>query len=438
MKNQIFGEEKKGERSIHDIPLPESRIHKKDTLDLSGMAQKREVSPQATRGNDTHDVKGWNTMKGKNKRKGLKLAIIGVVLVIVFFILSIFLHSATMSIELKQVSVPVVETFTAQENGGAEAIAFSRPASFEQTNTIFVPGTTQENVQTQSSGTITVSNSGSVAQRFRATTRFETPDGKIYRAPRSIPIPARGSVEVEVVADTPGAEYNSVGGLTFTLPGLDGSAIESQITAVQSGPIDGGFSGVMTSASDSDIEAGENTLRRELDEQLRAELSNRVPDGFTIFPELVEISDISFNEAANAEKDGIDLQATASVFAIMFNKSDFDSFVASSVLKDYTPDQSISIQNIENFVLTVEDNDFDIQESSEFDFSLRSNGNGEFTWTINENEIKRAVSGKSARLITPSAIEELNGANSVEVKISPFWRSKVSNNIKKIDVVINE
>lgn len=429
MTNHIFGGEKKG--SITDIPLPHSRNQSKEPLDLSrSQSQGAQV--------ERHDVSNWNTMKGKNKRKGLKAGLITLVIIVGLFVLSLFLHSAEITITVKQSSVPLVETYNATLDGSDDSIAFTRPEPLSKTNTFFIKGTTEENIQSKASGTITLTHSGSTPQRFRATTRFVTPDGRLYRAPRSIPIPANGSVEVEVVADQPGESYNAEGGLTFTLPGLDGTALASQITVVQNSPITGGFSGVVTSATDDDIQAGKNTLEKELNEQLRAQLDSQTPEGFMIVPGLVEVSDVRYKEIPNIEQGGIDLEGTASIFAVIFDVDNFDSFVATSVLKDYTPDQSISIQNREVLTFTIEDNDFDIESGTEFEFSLRSQGDATFVWNVDENDIKAAVAGRSGKAITPTMITELRGVQNVEVDISPFWRSKVPDNIKKIDVIITE
>src|ERR1039458_2607137 len=60
-----------------------------------------------------------------------------------------------------------------------------------------------------------------------ANTRFETDDNLIFRTPQAITIPGRrgaaaGTVEVTVVADQAGSQYN-IGAAHLTLPGLAGN-----------------------------------------------------------------------------------------------------------------------------------------------------------------------------------------------------------------------
>jgi len=80
-----------------------------------------------------------------------------------------------------------------------------------------------ENVEKKASGRIVVYNEFSSApQKLIATTRFETPDGKIYRIKDAVTVPGAGSVEATVYADQPGEEYN-IDLTDFTIPGFKGN-----------------------------------------------------------------------------------------------------------------------------------------------------------------------------------------------------------------------
>jgi len=76
-------------------------------------------------------------------------------------------------------------------------------------------------------GTMTIFNDTDIPQRFIRNTRFESPNGKIFRIPQSVTIPAKtgnvpGSITSTVFADTTGPEYN-IPPTNFTVPGFKGT-----------------------------------------------------------------------------------------------------------------------------------------------------------------------------------------------------------------------
>jgi len=299
---------------------------------------------------------------------------------------------------------------------------------------LFIQGSVEENVQTNATGKITVKNTTGSQQRFIPRTRFETPDGLVYRTPRSVVIPAGGETEITITADIPGSEYNSESGLTFKLPGLKGTAGYDSFSATQTGPITGGFSGIINTATKDEIKAGKNTLEKQLEESLRSQLVKKVPAGFIATNELMYLSPVTFLEKPDEDKGGIELVAQGTIEAVMFEKEDFDNFVASSVLKDYTPGQSVSIQNPLGLTMRIVSDDFDIQEDDEFEFSLKGKGDTVFVWNIDAQAVAQAVAGKDESFIAQGLVPDLAGSESVDVSISPFWKSKVPQQVKRIQV----
>jgi len=122
----------------------------------------------------------------------------------------------------------------------------------------------------------------------------------------------------------------------------------------------------------------------------------------------------------------------------MFEKQEFDNFVASSVLKDYTPDQSVSIENPESLTIRILSDDFDLQEDDEFEFSLKGSGETTFKWKIDTDAVAAEVAGKDDSYINQGLISELAGSTNVDLKISPFWKSKVPQKVTKIQISVSE
>src|SRR3989344_4675468 len=189
-------------RSIRDIPIPEGRRR----------AERYEMPP-ASKENHSFNSTGTD---GRSRRKWIAIGI--ALLILMFTALSLF-DGATLAYVPKSQAVSFDDdSYTARKAGekGLEA-----PASGEKV------------VERKASGTIIVYNTSTIEQRLRATTRFETPDGKIYQAPDAITIPGKkvaggkenpGTLEVVVYAERPGKEFN-IGLTDFTLPGLKGTSL---------------------------------------------------------------------------------------------------------------------------------------------------------------------------------------------------------------------
>lgn len=116
----------------------------------------------------------------------------------------------------------------------------------------------------KSSGKATIINTTSRSYTFVATTRLLSKDGVLFRMKTASPIPANGSVTVEVAADQPGPE-GDIGPTTFTIPGLPPD-LQKLITAKSDAAMTGG-AGQAKAVSAADIA----TAKAKLEERLKKE-----------------------------------------------------------------------------------------------------------------------------------------------------------------------
>lgn len=128
-------------------------------------------------------------------------------------------------------------------------------------------------------------NYGTEPQTLVSTTRFETPDGKIFRLAQGVIVPGMteisgkkepGAIEAQVVADQPGAEYN-IGPSSFTIPGFKGGPKYEKFSAKSSSAMVGG-GGTNTSGKSitvSDIEQARSLAKEKAKESFRVLLSEK-------------------------------------------------------------------------------------------------------------------------------------------------------------------
>ena len=92
-----------------------------------------------------------------------------------------------------------------------------KETDLDGTGTFAATGT--ENVEQKQGGKITVVNTTGKDQPLRATTRFLTEDGTLFRTQDYVMVPAKGQADVEIYADQPGAISGKISS-RFTIPGL--------------------------------------------------------------------------------------------------------------------------------------------------------------------------------------------------------------------------
>jgi len=163
------------------------------------------------------DKKASKQNNGINKTKKKQIIFGGVILVLVGgFIIGMMtvLASATINITPKNQELDTNISIIGTSNKTEEDSVRYEILKLSSSKTSSVPATGEEEVELKSSGKIVVYNNfSSEPQRLIVRTRFENPEGLVYRIPESIVVPGRinkngatipGSIEVEVFADEVG------------------------------------------------------------------------------------------------------------------------------------------------------------------------------------------------------------------------------------------
>ena len=160
--------------------------------------------------------------KGKNLKVGLITLAIVAVLGLAVFVSNLF-HSAVLSVSPRVAAAAISDDLVAKRAGGLTYQA----VTLKEEGSSTVKATGEEAVSKKASGTVVIYNNyNSSSQRLIKNTRFETPEGLIFRVSDSVTVPGKkgstpGSVEATIVADEPGDKYN-VGLKDFTIPGFKG------------------------------------------------------------------------------------------------------------------------------------------------------------------------------------------------------------------------
>ncbi len=227
--------------------------------------------------------------------------------VIALFALSTLFAGSTVDIVPTQATISLDETsLTAEKNADSKEGLPFRILVVSDALSREVPAAGEKHVERKASGEIIIYNAySSRDQRLIPNTRFEAPDGRIYRIPDPVVVPGTrveggevipGSVEVKVYADAPGEEYNKE--LTdFTIPGFKGDPRYESFYARSKTSMTGGFTGTVRVIPEEDAERVRNELRLELKQRLLEQAFSDVPEDFILYSNAAFFSFTSNNDA---------------------------------------------------------------------------------------------------------------------------------------------
>lgn len=362
-----------------------------------------------------------------------------VTVIILAFSISVFFTSAKIVVTPRQLTIPIDLLVVSKRLAGADELSFEViNLSDEAADTVSATG--EQYVERKASGKILIYNnySGS-AQRLIKNTRFETPEGLIYRINQSITVPGRrndggslapGNVEVMVYADQSGPRHN-IGLTDFTIPGFKSDSDRfKNFYARSKTPMTGGFAGMEKFVSPDVLKMAQGKLRETLGGNIVPLAKTKIPDDFwlpdgavfTVFESLPQ-TEIPGNK--------IKIRERASSTAVIFNKEKLAKFLASKVVPDYRGDP-ITITNPNELSVDISEKaKVKPLEAAVIVFSVK--GSPKFVWSYDEGALRSAVLGKLKRE-TDGILKTFAGIERTEVVIRPFWKKSFPDKPSRITV----
>lgn len=425
MKNILQDVTPPSKRSIRDIPVS------RKNLKVSEKENNLNGFPGSVDG-----IRKINN--GSSKTKWWILIILFIVAL--FFVLSTFMAGATIKISPKQEIIDLDSSFfavrgdvkTNQEGIPYEVIDIESEGFRNATDA------TEKEVVKKASGEIIIFNDySSQPQKLVINTRFESPDGLIYRIPKSITVPGKttksgksipGSITITVNADAPGESYN-IGLVDFTVPGFKGTDRFDKFYARSKTSMTGGFSGTMKIIPDSEASQMRSDIHNDLKKELTEKIYSQLPKGFVLYKDGIFVN---FESKPNVDLgDSVQVIEKGIAQAIIFDKSQISNYIAKKEISDLG-DGTADILNLEDLEFLISDKDgSNLFEDVGFEFTLK--GSAKLAWTFDENKMKNDFAGK-AKKDTNSILANYTGVDEAEVSISPFWKMSFPSNSNKIKI----
>jgi hypothetical protein len=261
-------------------------------------------------------------------------------------------------------------------------------------------------------------------QRLVKNTRFETPDGLIYKIPESVVVPGQqeatdgslepGSVEVTVYAAEAGEEYN-IDRTDFTVPGFQGAPQYDDFYARSKTPMTGGFAGERPTVPEERLSQIRTQLQSQLRSDLERQVQSEVPDGFAL-PDGATFTTFS-QSAPQRSNDGVSVTMQGTLRGILFKTSDLSTHIARNTVAAYegTP---VRVDAPESLEFSVENNTQPWQSDS---FSFQLTGNPTVRWQYDKTSLKSDLASKEKGAVH-TVLSGYPGIERAEVVMRPFWR----------------
>lgn len=359
------------------------------------------------------------------------ISLLSVVGVLVFFLLP----KAEVYVTPYKITQPAETEMTGGPDGASSAAGNIRfiERDFEITLTRSATGKAGSANQ-KARGTAVFSNNYSTEpQSLVATTRLETPDGKLFRLVKGITIPGMtivdgqkkpGTVEGEVIADQAGEAYNISPSL-FTIPGFQGSPKFEGFSAQSSQTFTGGGSGdsaALTVVAAVDREAAEQEAKEKAREMFVTETRSSLSPEEKLLEERIDIAPTANPIAPEPGivADSFEYKRTYKVRAFVFSERAVrEKLEQSSVEKlptvRFRPvgsniTYSESVANFEDRTLR-----------------LRARAVVNLESAVDEEALKRALAGKKEAAIE-QVVQDFPEVQKIRVV---FWPSGISRSLPK-------
>lgn len=379
--------------------------------------------------------------KRRSSRLWIWILALASILVLGGALLAFALKSTT--VRVKPLAQPIVfdaTVYGASLNGTATGTIPYTVKEFEFEDSAVVPAQGTERAEDKATGTVIVYNNYSTTpQRLIKNTRFETPQGLVFRIPESIVVPGKngstpGQLQVTVFADQPGEAYNVGPVEKLTLPGLKSTAdMYAGIYARSTAAMSGGFVGERPAVAPGAMESARSEVRARLEKKAQESALAVSSESLFVLPSLVQISYQSLPSTTEAG-GGLRMHEKAKVVVPVFSPEVFGAAIAQGVTAADTS-SGVRLTPGSGFSATVAEGDSAQIGVGAFRFSL--SGAGTLVWDIPLEALTEALAGKD-QTVFQTVVEGFPSIQEAHANISPFWRSTFPDDASDIEIVREE
>jgi hypothetical protein len=362
---------------------------------------------------------------------------------IIAYGLTIFFNRADITINFKQTPWNYQGNFVADKAASSISPGTNTiPAQIFTSNknvTESFPASSHQNVSIRAQGTITIYNDySSSPQQLVATTRFLTPDGKIFRLANNVTVPGAqvtngqitpSSINATIVADQAGPDYNVGPVPHLTIPGFqsDSGRYQGFYGAITSSTL-GGYIGQKAVPTAADVTAAKASTTAILQAGLSSGFTTSYPNNFKIVDGATtyQISKLIVSTTTDANGN-FTVLGQATMEAIGFDEG---------ALKDYLLTLAQNTESNSAFS-SVSLNYSSVQANfttGQVRFAL--NAQGELEPAFSTADFVNGIQGKSIAEARNSILA-LPNLSDGKISVWPLWLFNIPTDPNKVHVVVH-
>jgi hypothetical protein len=408
------------------------------------------LPPKAAEQEDRVDYsQGYPDFPSRRPRRKVLAVLAGVlgpvlILAAVAWGTSFFFGRADVSIVLKRMSWQKEISITATAGTASSSSSSTIPAEIfsEKKNlTQLFPGSEEKDVSQKARGTITIYNAySSASQPLVATTRFATPEGKIYRLLNAVTVPGAkiadgkitpSSIVADVVADAAGDAYNLTDKVRLTIPGFDKTPKFKSFYGEVIG-INGGYIGRRKVPTQTDLD----NAKKKTEEILRGALITAVtagkPEGFRVLSDSADIQITKMVVNPNSNDEGnfsVFAEGAIRVFGLQDSdlKTLFLNSAEAELTQDAVPSAKLEVLNADYSNVKTDFANGILTMTAKVDASLVSD--------FNADDFRKAVAGLTLDQMR-SALAATPGVKEGTASLWPRWMGSAPKDPARIKVEV--
>lgn len=369
--------------------------------------------------------------------------VLGVVIVGVY-LTTVFFNRADVTINFQKTPWAYQSNFIADKNatqtapGSGTTVIPAQVFNSNKNVTGTFAASGRGNVSQKAQGTITIYNNyGADPQELVATTRFLTPDGKLFRLVNDVVVPGAqvvngtitpSSIIAPIIADQPGPAYNIGPVSHLSIPGFQGTAKFNGFYGAITGTTTGGYVGTRATPTAADVSAAKASTTAMLQAALQGGFSGNYPDNFKILDGAtsIQIGKLIVNTSTD-DNGNFTVFGQAMLQAIGFDESAFKTYLLSLA----------NVQNPNSIFTSLTLNYASVKaDFSKGQVSFALSAQGALEPSFSADDFKSSISGKSIN-DARSTIQALPELSDGRISVWPFWLWSIPTDPKKVHITVN-
>lgn len=307
-----------------------------------------------------------------------------------------------------------------------------------------VTATGQEQVSEQATGEIVIYNNTGSAERLIKNTRFETPDGLIFKITESVVVPGAiesegelvpGSIRAAVFADGTGEQYN-VGTTRMTIPGFEEGGfteLYENIYGENPEPMTGGFEGPKFIIDETELETAKQQLQTELRNALLDRVPSERPAGFVVYDSAVTVT-FETLPAVEYGDNLVTIKENALLQIPIFKEEEFAEYIAAATVPGYE-NEPVRIEDTQSLTFSYTNSTTSITDISNLDsLEFQLVGRPLIVWTYDEGKLKTDLVG-AQKTALPTVLGGYPAIERAEAVVRPFWKRSFPEKLEEIEIV---